>query len=550
MTTLSNQSIKLVILGFIWTLSLNSTYGQIAGNNFIPFEVEGIDIDWHHVSYDSTIVALDIEGSPATYDGYSHLHHYYDENRMSLQDENGYLYLIHHSRYDQDGSGALIEKIDIVTGELIWKIIFDLRTIDIREFVFTAKITDDILTLHNIQVTNEYPTPLDFPIILLGWAEGHLKIRQYDIHTGELLFESIPDTTQNLKTIDTHSFNESIMSTLDEGMTEVFKHQWTNDGPYVTIDSINNSGVCINPTDTLWSELGDLNWAASRQNQYQLMSRDQSSDKFYFQDFYIKKPSSLDSTRFNINVYQGSELLDIIEVDFPDKEKVQACSIISISENRILLKVFFFDDSISYLLLDHSGSIVWMVDLPERGPRYVQVNDQDEFVMTVNNGRVNGKSQIEILKLEDGNLVSKGSFSLKDENYLMYDLAIERLPQNKFLITVDYYEDTPSRADGGDHIATFVVDGSEFGIASSTEVVSDNNIELDVFPNPFSDNLTVQSSEDNAQVSLYSMAGELIFSQAINQGTTSLETSNLVDGMYLLKISYQKYQISRPVIKH
>jgi len=525
-------------------------YGQIAGFNYVPFELVDTDVDWHHVSYDSTIVNLEIEGSPATYDGYSHLRPHYDECPLRLIDD-GYLYLIHLSRYDQDVTGALIEKIDIDSGELLWNIIFDYRSTEIREFVFRAKIDGDVLTLYNLEIINEYPVPLNVPIIALGWAEGYLKIRKYDTNTGILITETFPDTTQNLKVINNHTFNETLMSVVDDEVIEIYDHEWLESGPVIIIDSINHRGEYINPSDTLRSQLGNLDWVNSWRVNGQLMYRDQPNERLLWLDYYTKQPWSADSTRANINVYEDDHV-EILNIDFPNKAQMKTWAIWDVVDDKILLKLLFLDDSSSYLLMNLDGEIIWKVDIPNEQVRnHIKVNAKGEFVM-VNRLQPNTEqSKIDILQYKDQTLSIKGNVVLKNENYYMYPLEIQKLEDNDYLISVVYQQDTLPASIRGEHRTIFKVAGNEIGLSTSvdTDEVPTSDIRFNTYPNPFTQSIYVESVEEGALVSLITQDGRKLGSSTIFNGIAKISCPTLSSGTYYIMLTMDNYSITTPVIK-
>lgn len=533
----------------IVSLLPRSIFSQIAGNNYVPFNLEDTNIDWSHVSKDSTIDGHLIEGSTATFDGYSHLRQFYDLDRFRLIEE-GYLYQIHRTMFDNDISGALIEKIDIETGELIWNIVYDQRTQERREFLSRAKIENGSLLLYNLLITTDDPEPIDWPVVALGWAEGYLKIREYDLISGELIHESIPDTSLSLKLIQNHSFDEAVMSIKDDFIS-VYTHNWSDNGPSILIDSINLSGQLINSTDTLYSLLGDLDWANSWQADNHLMYIDEEEDKFYWMDFYTKQPWSVDSTRANINVYHDNSI-ELIEVNFPDKHNVQTFSIIDVDSGRILLKLFYPDETISYVLLDEDGTFFWKVDLVSEGIRFIQVDDLSDFVLVTDGGTTDGKSQINIMKYEDGNLEERGKVVLADENYYMYPYEIQSVSDNEFLISVEYRENINPYPLQGSFRSIFKVDGKHIGINPSvfTEDIENDMANINVFPNPFLNYFSFYSEKQKGNMRLYSSSGHLLLSQKIEKGHNTAITSEISNGIYYLSLQYEDFKITKAISKN
>lgn len=542
---------RILILAIVISLALLpfSSDSQIAGNNFIPFELENINVEWSHVSYDSTIVGHILEGSTATHDGYSHLWPFYNHNRFRLI-EDGYIYLIHRTLYDNDVSGALIEKLNLETGELIWNITFDQRTQDLPEYVTRAKIEGNRLILYNLLITTEDEEQFGIPIVWAGWVEGYLKIREYDIRDGSLISESIPDTSLNLKLIENQTHEETVMNVLDDDVIEILHHEWLDEGPVVIIDTINRDGAYTNAPDTLYSLLGDLDWASSWRPSGYLLYRDFFTEKLYWLDFYTKQPWSLDSTRANINIYHKDEI-EVIPIVFPGNEDVVTWSLIDVVDGKMLLKLYYRDDddTVSYVLLDETGLLLWKVDLSGQGIRFIQVDEDNSFVITKGSTMPSSnKSQIDVFKLEDGVLENKGNFILKDENYFMYGIEIQTVENNKYLISVEYIEN----GNIGNHKAIFKVDGREIGIdpAVYTENLLNIGDELTIYPNPFSDSFSFDSQHNNRIIKMYSATGEFILSKKVHLGLNSISTSDIDPGMYYITMELDNYKITKAAYKY
>ena len=71
----------------------------------------------------------------------------------------------------------------------------------------------------------------------------------------------------------------------------------------------------------------------------------------------------------------------------------------------------------------------------------------------------------------------------------------------------------------------------------------DENLQLRVYPNPFSNLLNINSSEesDEMHVQIYNSTGKNVFDQKIYQTNTyQLNLSDLADGIYYLKIVSEK----------
>ena len=83
----------------------------------------------------------------------------------------------------------------------------------------------------------------------------------------------------------------------------------------------------------------------------------------------------------------------------------------------------------------------------------------------------------------------------------------------------------------------------ELDAVSSVQSWEDNSILL--YPNPTSDKLYFSTNKEQiVQVRVYSMNGQLLFSQQLST-SESIDVSTLSKGMYIIKINNQTYKFSK-----
>jgi peptidoglycan hydrolase-like protein with peptidoglycan-binding domain len=72
--------------------------------------------------------------------------------------------------------------------------------------------------------------------------------------------------------------------------------------------------------------------------------------------------------------------------------------------------------------------------------------------------------------------------------------------------------------------------------AVTTKVQNVESITSKIYPNPFKDNLTVESAETMKNISIYSVNGQRIKDLTVNSTKANIGTSNFSKGIYMLKI--------------
>lgn len=69
---------------------------------------------------------------------------------------------------------------------------------------------------------------------------------------------------------------------------------------------------------------------------------------------------------------------------------------------------------------------------------------------------------------------------------------------------------------------------------ASTNTFDENNISI--YPNPASDKLLIQSKNTIQLISMYDMSGRIIYSKKVHDLSVSINTENIIEGNYILKI--------------
>lgn len=81
------------------------------------------------------------------------------------------------------------------------------------------------------------------------------------------------------------------------------------------------------------------------------------------------------------------------------------------------------------------------------------------------------------------------------------------------------------------------INGEEFEISTDSKNVKQNFIS--VYPNPATDNITIEGVTNGSPIMLISMNGEIISRKIVKQAVEMLNVSTLASGMYLLVINNQ-----------
>jgi hypothetical protein len=79
----------------------------------------------------------------------------------------------------------------------------------------------------------------------------------------------------------------------------------------------------------------------------------------------------------------------------------------------------------------------------------------------------------------------------------------------------------------------------------STENFSENNIDLQLFPNPVKDVLNIKMNDDLSQAIIYNLQGQKV----IESTTKQINVSNLENGVYFIKVNSEGKNATKRFIK-
>jgi len=75
-------------------------------------------------------------------------------------------------------------------------------------------------------------------------------------------------------------------------------------------------------------------------------------------------------------------------------------------------------------------------------------------------------------------------------------------------------------------------------------------LQVQVYPNPFADQFTIESNEDAVQLNIKSFNGQLLYASALQSGKYQIDASTWASGMYILELQSQKGIKVSKIVKH
>jgi hypothetical protein len=542
---------KLIFLTtLIMLIKAASIHAQIAYFNYVPLEFKDKEPLWIHVTSDSTMIGAETDESTATYDGHSHVHNsHYTEDDYIVHE--GYLYVISGAIYDNDLSGAIIEKVDINTGDLIWKTVFDGRTLDYREHVERTIIRDNKLVLYTYLITQADPEEFPVPIVFFGWAEGILKVREYDIDTGELLSETSPDVDDPAsKKIRDYKWDISQLHIINEDSLLFYKRYWDTIGSFFVIDTLSTIGKALNDPDTIWSELVIDDWGDSYWSSDFGIRRD-SDGYTYWLDYYVPGDFTLDTAQANINIYKKGALVDSISLGFIDKSNIQRWHLRNVTDEYFYIQVQYFNNQGSrHLFLNKGGEIIQDVYNPLNERFFVKLDEDQKFIIADQSSKVGDNYEFSFFQNSDGVLRSISSMTVGIPNYKIEIAHIQELDDGSYLVAGNYYKVEGFSSKG---TARFMMKLSEemiMGETVSTADITGKDLGLALYPNPTSGILHLEFEKwSDTRVRIYNVQGVEVYSQEFFSDKVDVDLGYLECGVYTVVVSIEGQLVRRKIVR-
>ncbi len=538
---------KSINICLITLLTVCSVYAQ-RGGTFLPLKFDNINPTWTHVTYDSSIVdhvypeARDLG---LEFDGYSHVYNFHQRNLTDLPIiKDGFLYNISSTRYDGDLSGGIIEKIDLETGELRWRSIFDLRSSEYREPIQKAIISGDTLLLFNLKMTTE-EHEWALPLIIIGAKDtwGVLKIRKYNVHTGDLIEELISDEMDSMvKLIEPYSQAENQLNIISSDSIEHIDYNLNSDslGRYIIVDTLNYHGKLLNSTDTILTQIEGHNWWDSNPSDNYNYKRAKDGT-LYWIDYYASQSVGIAV----LEIHKGNNIRRV-DLDFPRIDRYTGYALFDITERNILIQIFHKDptgtsDLFDVAILDRDGNIVKVLeDINDKGGNLLGMDDMGEVFFAEYRWYRGESQEMRIYKTSgtEFELYSNVLLAKSPPNYYPYPYRIVELDNGDYLLYIIHTElDTDNNIEGNFYNIIRVTPDMLTGTltSSSDEVVYSN--EIFVYPNPTKDYFTVSNpTYEDLSVELLDLNGNIVRNWRTIIPDERLSMVGLAKGIYFYKI--------------
>jgi hypothetical protein len=524
-----------ILSSFAFVLFHVGLFGQTIGS-FKPLHLEGIAPKWIHYSYDSTIVGHEMinpRDDGAGFDGYGHV---YLQIPGPPIIKDGYWYKVNNTNYDVDVSGGLIEKIDLNTGKRIWYRTFDRRTQSYRESVHHAEIIGNQLWVYTLRITRSDPVH-PIPVISFFDAPGVLKIRRYDLKSGNLVKVNDPNIDNpNLRVFKSGFSNETLIRQINPSTFWTVEHNMNKSklGGYIVIDTITDAGVRKNASDTIFSKFVGYDWAASIwHSKYKLWVGKDST--LYWLDFYSPQDRSANLPGCYLRIWTKKG--EYREVDLNEHnilKNVKIWYLLDMKNGKILLSVYLKDETRRFIVIDQKTGQKYQEGV-NPGIFFEAPLTNDGSILTMNYERGDKEGDniwaLDFFAMNNPELKKISTFKLKDPGYFLVPSNVAQLADGDFLLSFFYTESWKSTFKG--RFMTDIRVSPEMINFVSGNVQNGKAEKFLITPNPATSTIIIKNAPVSDSYVIYNISGQIV-KTGIEKSEIDIETFS--QGLYFIHL--------------
>ncbi len=487
--------------------------------------------DWYHQSFDPTFddtTSLWSQGHD----------HFYIWRHYHSVTHKGYLYNAYPTfiKY-HDVEGALVEKIDITTGELIWQQTFDLRNNDAQEIVAYMHVNDEehleIGSYRRIGVPEK--SPFFFGFTYSEIDKCVLSIRKYRLEDGQMVSYNYPNpTASGVQHISKRTTVGNIVQSRDDSTYWSLSESRTS----LSLDLIDKrNGISLQS-----SEISKSTESPYDTLKYGIESNFKNlflgSDTLVRLNMIHGRGDSIDN-QATLNIYTNN-LTELRKFNIQKhlQGTFRVIHLEHIDHKYITLKVIRSPSSVNeYLIFDWNGNVIQN--------KQIVIGTQIYAFTVLKPMEVHGEFLIAAipsmnLAIEFLHLDAAGNLTIRNRvNYIddkaMTPREILYWEDDTMLMSMSagYFERNTFNVDCP--YITTKIDMQLYTSSHETE----NVMHTKPYPNPSSGPFTldISVSSGNADIRIYDMQGRNVYVQHdVTDGVTTIDLSSLIVGTYIYKV--------------
>ena len=519
---------------------------------------------WHYTVYDSTIIGFPIERLAERFtDGYNAITYIRPWNWKPIIDGQ---YMYGYSTSFGTTShiyGAIVYKIDLQTGELVWQTVFDNRQNDRQEYVQSIEIKNnavELITLRRLKSHTSDIVPLTYN--LFG-ADSYVCKRVYNMNDGQLIDYNCWDKDDpNTATVAPHSEGNRILYQNNDNDFLYLENKAVNSRQLVLSKFDTNGKLNYNRIDTMYypkdnyPDYSKLNHTSSGGKMAFLetdtilvaynydfsdgVTRAVKPDLCYIQmyDKRLNPIGRLSTGKFvemyndayNILIRYASPKYLVLYINRTNTNNYIVCdyemNILSNSEfvqddNSLVIGYGMLEYSNKPIMITKTYGSVYPRDIPQSLSYYIY---------------------------ENGNWQTKFTQEMGENHYLDEIKYLSETPDHNLILCADH-----AFYDGDLDLSCYetdmwmLIDGHKLGIKTSTKDISIKNNQLKIHPNPTNSIIHIQGLQEEAKVNIQDINGQGIKAVVTSDG--QVDISELPNGLYIFEIKNKQVIERHKVLK-
>ena len=515
-------------------------------SGFAPFEYEGGDVMWKYTLFDSSMRHIIKPIPPPTFGGFTQaqstmtgFNHYWHSDPIDMVVKDDYIITTDRTVYYAP-SGAEVHKIDINTGEVMWRNQFDFRDKNLREYPIKTDVVDDKVIVYGLHLNHPFETDLS--------QRGVLFTRTYDLETGILLDHTYGDVNDPAVFVDRYISSDyrNEMNRVGIDTFEILESAFIEDRPVILRNIMGTNGIPF-LSDTIIGVMDDPNLSETRQFPFSKVRRITSDSLVFIEDFHPNVNSDLEPY-FIINLIDKDLNKEYsITYNNNDLGPFDGIYIEDADENFIRLRTFFpstrhfIFDTKTGLHLSTRFEDTKFDDLGEREILETHITDSLETVAVLMNKLGNifreddEKGELEFILSSESGDTSTTLLSPTQNRYYIIPKQVVLLDNYDILMRV--YEARWSFSNK--YLPAFYsymrIDSEELlGITSTKDDITQPKFTLS--PNPSSNYVTIKYPNTfYGRVLIYNSEGYLVKREFCNHTELIVDVVDFPAGVYTIR---------------
>ncbi len=519
---------------------------------------------WHYTVYDSTNIGFPIERLAGRFtDGYNAITYIRPWNWKPIIDGQ---YMYGYSTSFGTTShiyGAIVYKIDLKTGELVWQTVFDNRHSDRQEYVQSIEIRNNAVEIITMRRRTSHTSDIVPLTYNLFGADSYVCKRVYNIDDGQLIDYNCWDKDDpNTATVAPHSEGNRILrKTKDDQF--LYLNNTILSKKHLELSIFNSEGQLT------YLRMDTMYYPKDKYLDFSELRHETPSGKMMFLD------NDTILVSYNYEFFDGvtrSVKPDLCYIQMYDKRlnhigRLSTGKFVEMYDDayNILIRyaspkylVLYINrtNTNNYIVCDYEMNILSNTEFVQDDNSLVIGYGMLEYsnkpiMITKTYGSVYPRDIPQSLSyhiFENGNWQTKFSQEMGENHYIDEIKYLTETSDHNLLICADHalYDDDLDLSCYETDM-WMLMDGHKLGIKTSTKDIAIKNNQLKISPNPTNSIIHIQGLQEEAKVNIQDINGKVIKTVVTTDG--QVDISELPNGLYIFEIQNKQVKERHKVVK-